>query len=284
MKIPAPNFTQTPNDLFDHWLPRLGEAELKVLLVIMRKTFGWHKTHDEISCSQLARITGMREETVVIAARSLQDKGVINREVIGPKGKQKTIYSLVINEDSNKSYPSDEPRGPLGITPPGSTEAQKKAPKKETIYIEPSSELMIEIGDFVEILASEYDELIAQYGADKFRQTVDDINAYCAASKPEGYKNYVAAVHNFIKRRNPQREEQPPIAVNEWHSDKYTAAIEYGLLVVRAAGGYVKHQIPAKNTEAILKAFKEYEFNRVDDRKSKGTGSPTLPDGWDEVT
>lgn len=133
MRIPPPNYTQTPNDLFDHWLPLLGEAELKVLLVIMRKTFGWHKTHDAISVSQLARHTGMLEETVINATKSLQSKGVITREVIGPNGKQQTIYSLVVVEDSNNSYPSVEPRGPLGSDPPVQTEAQKKLLLKETL-------------------------------------------------------------------------------------------------------------------------------------------------------
>ncbi len=133
MRINAPTFTMTPNDLFDHWLPNLGEGELKVLLVIMRKTFGWHKARDRISISQLAHITGLREETVVIATKSLQNKGLIIREVTGQIGRQETYYELIINEDSNNSYPSDQPRTPLGLTPLGSTEAQKKLPSyKET--------------------------------------------------------------------------------------------------------------------------------------------------------
>ncbi len=133
MKITPPNYTQTPNDLFDHWLPLLGEAELKVLLVVMRKTFGWHKTHDAISVSQLSKMTGMLEETVIKAARSLQKKGVISRRVEGPNGKQETIYSLIINEDSNNLYPSVKPTPPLGLNPPVQTEAQKKASSpKET--------------------------------------------------------------------------------------------------------------------------------------------------------
>ncbi len=131
MQIPAPNYTKTPNDLFDHWLPHLGEAELKVLLVIMRKTFGWHRTHDEISVSQLSKITGMLRETVISAARSLQEKGVITRVVLGKKGTQKTIYSLVVaEEDSNKSDQSVKPTGKgggvVGLDLLGSTDSQKK--------------------------------------------------------------------------------------------------------------------------------------------------------------
>src|SRR6267154_6080582 len=105
MRMPALNYTQTPNDLFDHWLPFLGEAELKVLLVVMRKTLGWHKIRDEISASQLSKITGMIEETVVKAAKSLQKRGIITRQLTGPIGKQRVVYSLVMPEDSNNSDP-----------------------------------------------------------------------------------------------------------------------------------------------------------------------------------
>lgn len=149
MKITQPNYTQTPNDLFDHWLPYLKEGELKVLLVIMRKTFGWHKIRDKISISQLAAITGLTEETVVIATRSLQQKGVIIKNVIGPPGKQETYYELVISEDSNNSYPSDKTRTPLGFTPPGETEAQKKPslPKEQQQQTKQDAVAVVSLND-----------------------------------------------------------------------------------------------------------------------------------------
>ena len=131
MLTPPPNYTQTPNDLFDHWLPFLSEAELKVLLVIMRKTFGWHKTHDVISISQLTHHTGMLRETVIRAAKSLQNKGVISREVTGSNGKQRTIYSLVITDTSNNYYQSDDPTGPVGLNQPVKSDPQKKPSTKE---------------------------------------------------------------------------------------------------------------------------------------------------------
>jgi len=59
MKMPQPNFTQTPNEFFDAIAKTLKEGELRVLLVIMRQTFGWRKEWDRISLSQLATKTGM---------------------------------------------------------------------------------------------------------------------------------------------------------------------------------------------------------------------------------
>ena len=90
MKIYAPNTFQTPNDLVDEWLPKLGEAEVKVLLVIFRKTFGWHKPKDGISISQLMEFTGLTRTNAIKAARSLAEKGLIKREVVGTAGNQQT--------------------------------------------------------------------------------------------------------------------------------------------------------------------------------------------------
>lgn len=135
MRIPIPNFTQTPNDLFDHWLPLLKEVELKVLLVILRKTFGWHKTRDRISLSQLEKLTGATQTNIIIATKSLIEKGVITKEVSGSIGQQVTHYELVMQEGSNISDPSQVEGGPLlnkWETPPKSGDT-KETLTKETL-------------------------------------------------------------------------------------------------------------------------------------------------------
>lgn len=126
MKISAPTYTQTPNDLFDHWMKFLGEGELKVLLLIMRKTFGWHQKEDQISLSQLEFFTGLTPTNIGIATKSLISKGLISKRVEGPRGKQCTYYSLVVSDDSNNSYPSCN-----GSRPLPQQESQNKDLKKE---------------------------------------------------------------------------------------------------------------------------------------------------------
>lgn len=100
-QVPVPNFTQTPNILFDEWLPKLGMAELKVLMVIMRKTFGWHKVKDRISLSQLQKITGLERKHVSNGIKGLVAKKLITKVVIGRPGFQETYYELIVIEDSN---------------------------------------------------------------------------------------------------------------------------------------------------------------------------------------
>ncbi len=42
-RIPLPNYTQVPNVVIDEYLPEVTPAEAKVLIVLCRATFGWHR-------------------------------------------------------------------------------------------------------------------------------------------------------------------------------------------------------------------------------------------------
>src|SRR5690348_1032204 len=88
----VPHFTPIPDQLLDEWLPHLTEAELKVLLYIMRRTFGFKKNADAISLSQmrdgitrrdgtrLDRGVGMAESSILRGVKGLVGKGLIERQ------------------------------------------------------------------------------------------------------------------------------------------------------------------------------------------------------------
>src|SRR5690349_2189003 len=61
----APRYTQIPDQFFDLWLPVLLEGELRVLLYIMRRTFGFKKEEDAISLSQITDGIMRRDGTVL---------------------------------------------------------------------------------------------------------------------------------------------------------------------------------------------------------------------------
>lgn len=111
MKIPVPNFTQIPNVLTDEMLPSLGFAELKVLLVVFRHTFGWHRTRDKISLSQFERATGLERRHILKAVKGLMNKNLIRKEVTGPKSAKEATYELIIGDNSKKftQCPKDTP-------------------------------------------------------------------------------------------------------------------------------------------------------------------------------
>lgn len=119
MKITPPNYFQCPNDLVDHWLPHLSGVELKCLLVIIRKTFGWHKMRDRISLSQMVTLTGSTRSNIKEATDKLHQKGIILKEVIGILGQEDTYYEINFM-DSKNSYQSqnETPPSPESRPPP----------------------------------------------------------------------------------------------------------------------------------------------------------------------
>ena len=87
--FPRPNTTPTPDDLFDLFLPVLTHAELKVLLYIVRRTYGFKKSSDRISLKQICKGiitksgkrldsgTGLSRQGAITAVKSLEKRGLI---------------------------------------------------------------------------------------------------------------------------------------------------------------------------------------------------------------
>lgn len=107
MSYQKPTHTQTPNLLFDEHMKDMSEAELKVCLVAIRKTFGWHKDKDRISLSQFQKLTGLSRQGVIDGIRAAMNRGVLGREESG----KSYAYFLVVKEDdqpiSQESRPTD---------------------------------------------------------------------------------------------------------------------------------------------------------------------------------
>lgn len=104
----SPRYTQVPDELFDDLMAHLSGAELKVLLYIIRRTFGFKKDSDNISLKQIChgittkegevldKGTGLSLSTVQLALKGLIEKqSVITvRNRSKEKGDQPTTYSL----------------------------------------------------------------------------------------------------------------------------------------------------------------------------------------------
>ena len=117
----GPNYTQVPDQLFDELLPVLSGSELKVLLYIIRRTFGFKRDTDAISLSQMlggivkrdgTRLdhgAGVTKKPLLKALRSLEERGIIfvERRTTAEHGHRPSIYRLKIIDQS-----------PLGGEPP----------------------------------------------------------------------------------------------------------------------------------------------------------------------
>jgi len=98
-------YTQVPDALFDEQLSRLSHAELKVVLWIMRCTFGWKKDRDAISLSQLEKATGLSRRAVIAATQRLEEGKhiIIERGMAPTGGARSNVYRLRIREDRAES-------------------------------------------------------------------------------------------------------------------------------------------------------------------------------------
>ncbi len=104
----GPTYTQVPDAIFDVLMAVQSGSEFKVLLYIVRRTFGFKKLEDDISLNQiiggiktkdgrmLDRGTGLSRDSVTKAIRSLEEKGIIvrGRRFSEEKGDQPTTYAL----------------------------------------------------------------------------------------------------------------------------------------------------------------------------------------------
>ncbi len=121
MPLTRPTTTPLPDEIYDDWAPKLGEAELKVLLYIVRRTLGFGKGADAISLTQFINGIVTRDgrvldhgcgiksrPNVVRALKGLDDKGLIHvtkgKTTVGDK--DVTVYALRWEGDGEETAPA----------------------------------------------------------------------------------------------------------------------------------------------------------------------------------
>lgn len=106
--IAPPNYTQTPNVLFDELMQEMSDAELRVVLAAIRKIFGWHKNAPEpISISQFMKLTGMSNRGVLIGIDAAIKRGILLEAGRGARGV--SLYTLNISEPATSERSSQVP-------------------------------------------------------------------------------------------------------------------------------------------------------------------------------
>jgi len=90
---------EVPNVVFDELIPRISNfSALKVYLLMIRKTWGFSKTGDWISISQLIKLTGLSKQSVITGMKWLDDNGYIWVAKSGTLGNIKKLYFLCSEE------------------------------------------------------------------------------------------------------------------------------------------------------------------------------------------
>lgn len=109
-----PRTTPVPDNFFDEVLADLSGAEVKVLLYIFRRTFGFKRDNDNIALSQMVsgitrrdgtvldRGTGLGKGSVARALNSLVAKGMVRKTIRRSleKGHEPTTYEPVLSDEA----------------------------------------------------------------------------------------------------------------------------------------------------------------------------------------
>lgn len=149
----APFYTQVPDIVFDELLPVLSGAELKVLMYIIRRTFGFKKNRDNISLSQMVSGiktrdgqvidggTGLGKSSVARALITLEEKNIVirKRRTTSKSGFEATTYALNVKEqppekrvEKSVAKSPDRPLSQNETSPPLSQNDTSLVPKSDT--------------------------------------------------------------------------------------------------------------------------------------------------------
>ena len=139
------NTTPVPNSVFDVHLPQLSDAELKIYLIVIRQTLGWHykktgrrKQRDRITHSQFVKKSGLSRRVISRTIQSLINRSLIIvtdyqfSKLLSPKlrkGKS-YLYYEVIHKPMQMTVPTYAPNKPK---PMHQTTYNKRKLSKETI-------------------------------------------------------------------------------------------------------------------------------------------------------
>jgi len=131
--IKSPNWTQVPNDLLGYvrsgrrlepgLIASMSESELKVYLVILRMTVGYHVGERELSVSEMCALTGLSENSVKKAAKSLKKLGLARRSVRRNRSHWTAQFSDCLPQESEAETPdlaadSEGDLPPQNLMPP----------------------------------------------------------------------------------------------------------------------------------------------------------------------
>lgn len=190
-----PNFTQIPNILLDDLMHDLTGGELRCLLYICRRTYGFHRDSDSISYSQFEKGIvnkdgkkvdngcGISHETISVSLTGLVDRGLIIKKRNGHTFK----YSINLESGNPNVKPQE-----IEVETLRKPDIQKKEKEREIKY-STSIEFLVNLP--VETL----DTFVEKYNVDKNSVILEGEKAYnWIKSKGKTYKNYEAMLRNWV--------------------------------------------------------------------------------------
>lgn len=216
-----PNFTQIPNYLFDELMTNISHAELRVLLYVMRRTYGFQKNSDRISISQLmngikkedgTRLdygTGLSNRAIITAINSLAEKKLIVTDKKHRKTTRITLNlgeksSLSNNEFSVKKVHTTSEKSSLNLVKKVHTQKKGKESyqKKEVNSLNFLKEIPEE---HIRYFTEKY-----KVGDKQLRVKAEQLYNYVISTgKEKHYKNFKSLLENAVMKDFGKKESDP---------------------------------------------------------------------------
>jgi len=183
----SPNYTQTPNDFFD-MLPEMEDSELRVTLVMIRNTFGFHRDGFKMGIGKLAKAAGLSENGAKAGAKAAEARGTFRR--VNPNAITEAEWALVVDGSTVEGSTSDPLPG-QSVTPNGSTSESQVGIKER--------ERKGKKGDLVDLLltTATEKERIEKEATDAFEKAFgfSELPWWTGGSKWDKFLRFVVKVH-----------------------------------------------------------------------------------------
>jgi hypothetical protein len=98
----SPNHTQTPNDFFD-MVNDMSDAELRVTLVMIRQTFGFHRDDFKMGINKIAGLAGLSRNGAKQGVKDAENRGTFRRA--NPDSLEEAEWILVIEDGQPVTTP-----------------------------------------------------------------------------------------------------------------------------------------------------------------------------------
>ncbi len=197
----APNYTQVPNDFFE-MAAKMGEAELKVVLCLIRETFGYHRETCELSIRALARQAGLTPRNAFTGAELAIARGLIEKTV---SSTNTTKWRAVVTGDTAVLSQRIRTVSPRASKPPvKEIKETVKQNEDDDALRKISRAYQAEIGVLTIMIADELREASTAYPV---QWTLDAIHEAAVQNK-RGWK-YVLAILTRWKAQGNQEAMKP---------------------------------------------------------------------------
>lgn len=196
-------YTRIANEILDALISaKFPGQELRLILAVIRKTYGFGKKEDRISFGQLSQLTGIPRREVIRLFHSLVGKNTLG----SGKGTTRQPRIMWFNKDFSQWLPSGkgptsgvQPTIPSGKEPTITSGVQpthkRKKEIKERIYMEPH------LGEFknVKLTEDEFWKLRIKFGEPEADRRIQNLSEYIA-SKGKRYQNHYATILTWARK------------------------------------------------------------------------------------